>query len=599
VKRLVNLMGALGALLIFVSPVHAAIFAVQATATPGTCIGDNSHCTLQDALDIASTNGSENTINVDPGNYHDVCGASFPYNYEPDHGDSLTIQNSQAGFSVVDGQNCDRVFNIDTSAAGGDGSATITLKGLIFQNGNAKPGPRNEGGGIKIKTTAAQVVIIQSAFLQNFAANHGGGAFITTDSGPIHLEQSLFSRNQISDGGDFGAGLLAESNSGEITLEGNTFLGNFVIAPSSIGFLGPNGGGGAALLTDTGNINVIGKNEFSGNSSGDLDGGGGLYVNHLSDTDINNATISGGNLFAFNQSNNSAGGVSVAVNGDLVFQGNIVTDNGAMGIGAGGVGLAAKGSLTIDSNLILRNTANATIGSFGGGGILFNSPDTTLTNNVISDNVSNRRGGGILGGPGNVTITHNTIFQNTTFLNGGGVAIRLTASSQTANIYNNIIFGNGASTGNDLSFDLSSGGVLNIFNNDFAAAGLACTPDCSTAATGSNLDNIDPQFVDATNDDFSLQAASPMIDQGDPNPPGGLPNPDLVGNPRPATGSDNPDLGALEFQPTSPASPGPVSHSGGCQLGGGVASPSIMILFLLLPLGMFLKRLNKSFLHYG
>jgi hypothetical protein len=593
-NRLLKIVLVLLAFTVLMPRSYAATFTVQADATVSTCAGDPTHCTLQDALDIASTNGQANTINVEPGNYHDICSFSNPYNYVPDHGDSLTIQNAQAALPVIDGQECDQVLNIDTTGAGGDGAATITISGLVFQNGNANTGPRVQGGGIKITTTAAQVVISQSAFLQNFAQKEGGGAIIKTDSGPVSFDNSLFSGNQISDSGDLGGGLWVQTTSGNITLENNTFEGNSVVAPASIGFLGPNGGGGAALLTDSGNVSVMHHNVFSGNSSGELPGGG-LYVDHESSTAVSNLTISDNNIFSFNQSEgiSSGGGVSGRVKGNIFFQGNTVTNNNTLGIG-GGVALNAETNLTVDANLIQGNSAVTTIALFGGGGMAFSSAHSVITNNIIADNFSRSRGGGAFGGVGQVFMTNNTFFNNSALVQGGGVLIKFTASTQSADLDNNIIFGNSASSGPDIFADLPSGGTLNIFNNDFDTSALACNPDCSTVATGSNL-NVDPQFVDAANGDFNLLSTSPVIDQGNPTPPGGLPNPDFAGNPRPATAGSNPDMGALELQPASSPTPTPTPHhgGGGCQLSGGAASPASYLGLLLLPMLLIVRRFAK------
>ena len=116
----------------------------------------------------------------------------------------------------------------------------------------------------------------------------------------------------------------------------------------------------------------------------------------------------GGNYVIFNVT----GGSVVSISGITVSNGNV-----SSGIGGGGI-LNNGGNLTISDSTISGNSADQGGGIFNQGGTL------TITSSTISDNSANI-GGGVfsntdLSGP-KTTITNSTISGNTALLRGGGV----------------------------------------------------------------------------------------------------------------------------------------------------------------------------------
>jgi hypothetical protein len=199
----------------------------------------------------------------------------------------------------------------------------------------------------------------------------------------------------------------------------------------------------------------------------------------------------------------------------LILENNLILNNlvieGKDGFsGGGGVYLGSrKGGYIVRNNIVAKNMARGATGSEGGGihmGWHYNDI-MHLSGNTINGNQADK-GGGVY------------------FLNGN-----------LANVYNNIIYGNTAIQGGDLF--LGSVGS-NGFNNNYSNMNGTWT------LSGENLD-MDPLFVDPSNNDFHLLPASPMKDKGTmavPFPPG-LMDADFEGNPR-IIGTA-PDIGAYEL----------------------------------------------------
>jgi len=106
---------------------------------------------------------------------------------------------------------------------------------------------------------------------------------------------------------------------------------------------------------------------------------------------------------------------------------------------------------------------------------------------------------------------------------------------------------------NDSDRDLLPSPVL-ILNNNFDQTREGFYSRLPITIDPSNLDAVDPLFVDPDNGDLRLKPGSPMIDAGNPNTPS-LPATDLDGNPRVIGGIV--DIGAYEY--LGPCSPAPVT----------------------------------------
>ncbi len=291
-------------------------------------------------------------------------------------------------------------------------------------------------------------------------------------------------------------------------------------------------------------------------------------VRHISFVDGSGAN-NGGNLligttqapvtvehcsFTGGKATNNGGGLGVLTNdGAGIIRHNNFVSNDADNNGGGAAFLGfASGSVTLENNIFDGNHAGNNGG--GAGMLTFDTGSATLINNIAFGNSADNSSGGLAGmlfGTGGTAVfTHNTVHDNSSNL-GGGLRAFSTADSQHIDIYNNIAWGNTATT---------SGGDIDIFNSDDDANNIGNTvtihnnnysdlsEDCnsgsctSTISSMNNLD-VDPLFVDASAGDLHLQSTSPLIDQGDPAAPE-LPTEDIDGDPR--TLGSAPDMGADE-----------------------------------------------------
>jgi serine protease len=316
-----------------------------------------------------------------------------------------------------------------------------------------------------------------------------------------------------------------------IYLAAGTYEGNFVYIPP---------------VTEHKSLTITGE---SGTSAADiiLDGQGSgktLYLYDWSggpaaEIKVNGITVQNGN------SSRYGGGIFAALaDYDISITNCIVRDNTAQRFG-GGIEMESDRSLTLENNLIMNNTITEDDqGMSRGGGVSMISVghEYTIRNNIIVGNSAqgtDARGGGLrLGWIGSdiIHLIGNTIADNEA-VKGGGVYFR---AGNTANVYNNIIYFNSATDGDDIYFDDVTNRIGH--NNDYTELHGNWTD------SGGNID-LDPLFVDPAAGDYHLQADSPCIDVGtsDVADPPGLPATDFDGNDR-VIGSA-PDMGAYEFVP--------------------------------------------------
>jgi hypothetical protein len=229
---------------------------------------------------------------------------------------------------------------------------------------------------------------------------------------------------------------------------------------------------------------------------------------------------------------------SVVLSGDtIIVANNSITGNTSRFFG----GLAVYGNaVTLTNTMIGKN--EATNPAFGIGGLTVSGGPVTITNTLITKNQGADIGGLVVSGHSTI-VTNNTITGNL----GVGMRVELYGNSDTAELYNNILWNNSGSTGGDLFVENDGNGdgessLVEALHNDFDQSGRVST--LPFPLDPSNLDDVDPAFVDAEHDDYHLQAGSPVIDQGDNSAPG-LPPTDQEGRPRILQGTV--DLGAFEF----------------------------------------------------
>ena len=320
-------------------------------------------------------------------------------------------------------------------------------------------------------------------------------------------------------------------------------------------------GGGISSFSSTVAVNnctisnnmVVGSGIFTGD-------GGGIFIDSESAMDVSNSTIS-----------SNMGDVGGGINNDggrLTITDTTISSNGALGKGGG---ILNVGTMTITCSTISGNSASS------GGGIL-NEGTMTITNSTISENSSFEGGGGIFNDDSStVNILNCTLSGNTTLTGSGGSIFN---NGGTVQLSSSIV-------ANTPSGGDCSGGITSLGFN------LASDGSCNLNATG-DLANTNPELAPlqlnapGTTETQALCSGSPAIDAGDPMCP--PPSTDQRGVTRPQ--GTRCDIGAYEGSASCPL---PLAKSGGgCSIASTVSSSSIL-LYLLLPVFIVIKRMWRRF----
>jgi hypothetical protein len=234
--------------------------------------------------------------------------------------------------------------------------------------------------------------------------------------------------------------------------------------------------------------------------------------------------------------------------------------------------------LFLQSNgIISNNVFSNNSGCHGPVFCYYNAP--TVTDNIISNNITTRAGGGIFTVTSTAIVTNNIIFNNSCFGvegEGGGIKSWMGDKSIIINntivnnsaahgggfccndnadpiLINNIIWGNISTDGNQVNFvDINSDPHFSFNDIEGGKEAFAGT-GAGANYTGLYENNIDadPVFVDAASDDFSLSNSSSCIGKGINSVEIGgvlynVPPFCNMGNPRPSPAGSNPDIGACE-----------------------------------------------------
>lgn len=186
-----------------------------------------------------------------------------------------------------------------------------------------------------------------------------------------------------------------------------------------------------------------------------------------------------------------------------------------------GVGIRCAWCSAIIRNCIIKNNSGV---QWGAGIDIRNSPaHPVITNTIFYNNHSSYAGGAVSIYQASATFINCTFYSNTSF-------ISVIAATPTTDFINCIFWGNTPSstfTGLDISYSDVEGG------NE-----------------GTDNIEINPEFVDPDNENFSLSAASFCIDAGSNDPPS-IADHDIFGQPRFIDGDDDgealADMGAHEY----------------------------------------------------
>jgi len=328
----------------------------------------------------------------------------------------------------------------------------------------------------------------------------------------------------------------------DIKVEGLTLQNGSVVGTHGGGLFIKTAGGNASILSD-----LIINNTANSNGSTSIHGGG-VYIEGMDTVALESNLISNntttGSPWCF------GGGLAIQFSGIVTLGDNIFLNNEAIR-GGGGAFFHSLDSVSMNRNRLNNNYSDSS--EQGGGGVHINTVNNAiLTNNIFTENRTWGYGGGVhVFHVKTVNIINNTITDNRA-RTGGGSWIQLYSDDGTALIYNNIIWNN-VMTSDNKDFYINNDGNNNyipspvlIFNNDFDQSTAGTYIQLPFTIDPSNLDNADPLFVDALNDDYHLTSTSPCLDVGTNSAPE-LPGTDFEGDDRVIRGTV--DMGADEFMP--------------------------------------------------
>jgi hypothetical protein len=385
----------------------------------------------------------------------------------------------------------------------GSGSNNVTLKNLIFTNGDV-----NGAGGAIQSTTS--LTLENCRITGNHSTGSGGGLSASVSSGSINIVDSTFHSNTTGSYSDGGGAYIYASNS-SLTITNTTVTGNQALGMEA-------NGGGMSLLAFTSTV-TIDKLRVENNHADDDMGGLYLYNKGGNDVTLRNCTISG-NTAAHNANYEASAGAWIRTHASS----------------------STQGATTIIENSTISGNETQTVGVDnvpGGGLALFANTHakTVLRNVTVFGNKANGGGGGIwvaqqFGG-GQIDIQHSTITGNRSDGNnsggetGGGIGIH-PSSTTTVRLDNTIMAGNlrgtGAGTADDISGNVNSASSYNLIGNAGTAGGLSHGSNGNIVGN-SGTGTINIATVLATNlannggptQTHRLVANSPAIDAGNPS----------------------------------------------------------------------------------
>jgi parallel beta-helix repeat protein len=456
------------------------------------------------------------------------------------------------------------------SPSGNNDTSRITYCKLQYGNASG-PSPDDQGGALYF-TNFSKAVISHNSILNCKANLSGGAIYCESSSNPVIINNTISNnKSGVNTGGSLadGGGIYCTNSS--------PVIGNNLI---SYNIAGGNSGNGGGISCESNSSPVITYNTISNNSSNN---GGGINSSASSPT-ISNNVISGnmspggwgggiscydGTYLILNNviSNNttSDGGGICGDNGTYTITGNDISNNTVVNDG-GGI-CCYGGSYAIAGNNISNNSANA------GGGL--HDPNGSVLHNTICNNTASGNGGGISVGSGTFS---NNVISNNTAVSGGGIY----CLGNGPDVLNCTISNNSSANGGALFCEISSNPTLRnciLWGNTARIAGPAVylkdQPSCDatnfyfcdvlggTSAFGLNGNfftgkdsagiTSDPLFVSPSagsgtgfnglSANWSLQAASPCINMGDPAT--NAPATDIAGNTRVSGGRV--DMGAYEY----------------------------------------------------
>lgn len=312
------------------APVRAATITVN---TPDDELNTDIDCSLREAIEAANTDAIVDACLAGTGDADIITLPANTYLLSTDLGEllvteSVNIVGPDRATTVINGQDDDRVFNLQGGVVG---FSNLTIRGGLAED--------VEGGGINVQS-AATLNLLNVVVTDNHTidAGSGGGIFLDV-GGSATITGSVISAN------------TSEGNGGGITIND---LADLTITGSVVSGNSADFGGG--IFNDTGDLDVL-NSTVSGNEA--TFEGGGIWTD--GDLSLLNATIhdndatSGGGIFV------PAGGAPV-----ITIDRSTISANTATASEGGGQG---GGVYSHEDFSIVNSTVSGNSASFEGGGV--------------------------------------------------------------------------------------------------------------------------------------------------------------------------------------------------------------------------------------
>ena len=256
--------------------------------------------------------------------------------------------------------------------------------------------------------------------------------------------------------------------------------------------------------------------------------GGGIYSHDGSPTLIR-CTISRNELAPYGHGWRAGAGICCSGGSSVITECTIADHAASLG-----AGLWCSGGSPVVTKCCFRNN----VATVGGAIYCYNGVSLTLSNCLIRDNVAEEESGGIHFWAASATIVH------CTFAHNGAVEGRAIGCDTwpdypptVVTIANSVLWNGGR------EIRVAGDSVVGVIRSDVYGGW-----------PGEGNIDADPMF--ALSGDYHLDSASPCIDGGTADPPGGLLTDDLDGATRPLDGDDDqvalPDMGAYELDSGAP-----------------------------------------------
>jgi CSLREA domain-containing protein/uncharacterized repeat protein (TIGR01451 family) len=562
----------------------AATFTVTKTADVNDHACTATVCSLRDAVIAADTASGSSTIIVPAGHYKLAIAstrADDPTTGDLDIDDSasVTIRGAGSGSTIIDGNNVDRLFSVDSGASltlsgmtlrGGTPAAPSSgtqFGGAIWTDGGLTIGDfatgasgdvvfednegfADDGGAIyagassTVSLTGAtfqnnacyqgcaiadisnnQMSISHSRFEANLSYSEQGGAIYGDGDAGLTVDSSTFSANTAGDGG-----AIFWNSTGALTIGGSTFDANDTTST------------GGAIDVEAGGPLSIRNSTFDANVSSD---GGAIYE------DADQAVSITGSTFEDNYAAGEGGGVYDDKSSGITADDDAFIDNSAPDDGGGAMRLDSTNavSYTLNHDLFQGNTATD---DYGGAVSWFTGSLTSIGSSYVDD-TAGYSGGALYGDSGHsLTLINDTVSHDAggPSLNAGGGAIYLDVSTP-ASLINDTI------TDNVQDADRVGGieGVADLTTTGYSGSGTAGIQN--TVIAGNTGGDCDVKFSSSFDLGHNMDGDGSCF--GGPVVASDLPekDPDL-GNPADNGGvlAGNPTDGSAQTIPTGAEKPG-------------------------------------------